>query len=339
MNYDSPVTRRILSHYDDVGVRYEIWSPEELTKRVPIYDISRFWPPMRPSQDAFWEKPEKKVTAAVFNPDAGFINDPQLSTRNLMRAAQAKGARFIFNQNVSGILTEHGRAGGIVLEKEDMVLAPVVVNAAGPHSSQINQMAGVEKTMNIKTRPLRHEVHHVPAPPGVDFWKQGFYTGDGDNGIYFRPETGNQILVGSEDPECDTRDWVQDPDNYSKDLTEAQYRAQVLRLARRIPALEVPNKPKGIVDLYDVSDDWMPLYDKSDLPGFYMAVGTSGNQYKTAPVVGKLMAKLITDCENGQDHDTHPIAFTLSHSKRPIDTRFFSRKRQINKESSFSVAG
>ena len=46
---------------------------------------------------------------------------------------------------------------------------------------------------------------------------------------------------------------------------------------------------KGVVALYDVSDDWIPIYDKSSLPGFYMAVGTSGNQFKNAPVAGMMM--------------------------------------------------
>ncbi|GAB5469420.1 MAG: hypothetical protein Kilf2KO_24500 [Rhodospirillales bacterium] len=38
-----------------------------------------------------------------------------------------------------------------------------------------------------------------------------------------------------------------------------------------------------MVDLYDASTDWISIYDKSALPGFYMACGTSGNQYKNAP--------------------------------------------------------
>ena len=42
-----------------------------------------------------------------------------------------------------------------------------------------------------------------------------------------------------------------------------------------------PNQHAGLVDLYDVSDDWIPIYDKSDLKGYYQAIGTSGNQFKT----------------------------------------------------------
>ena len=61
--------------------------------------------------------------------------------------------------------------------------------------------------------------------------------------------------------------------------------------------------------------------------------------YKTAPVVGKMMAELIMQCENGRNHDKDPVVFRLKHLKRDIDLKFFSRLRAINKESSFSVLG
>jgi sarcosine oxidase subunit beta len=57
------------------------------------------------------------------------------------------------------------------------------------------------------------------------------------------------ILVGSEDPECDPQEWVDDPDNFNRQITDAQYKAQVYRLARRIPSLRIPNKHIGIADL------------------------------------------------------------------------------------------
>jgi sarcosine oxidase subunit beta len=61
--------------------------------------------------------------------------------------------------------------------------------------------------------------------------------------------------------------------------TQEQWKLQVYRLAKRFPGLPIPNQPQGIVDLYDVSDDWLPIYDQSSLDGFYMAIGTSGNQF------------------------------------------------------------
>ena len=70
-----------------------------------------------------------------------------------------------------------------------------------------------------------------------------------------------------------------------------------------------------------------------------MACGTSGNQYKNAPIAGKLMAALIDYCQAGNDHDAAPLRFRLPYIDREIDAGFYSRKRPINKESSFSVLG
>jgi sarcosine oxidase subunit beta len=133
-------------------------------------------------------------------------------------------------------------------------------------------------------------------------------------------------------------EYIDDPDNYNKNFTE-QWTTQVIRKAQRINNLRVPNQPSGVVDLYDCSDDWIPIYDKSALNGFYMAVGTSGNQYKNAPVVGIMMSELISAVERGHDHDNDPVKFMMKYTKRKCDIGFFSRLRKINPDSSFSVVG
>jgi len=48
------------------------------------------------------------------------------------------------------------------------------------------------------------------------------------------------------------------------------------------------------VGRYDVADDWCPIYDKSSIPGYYMAIGTSGNQFKNAGVAGQVLVHTIT---------------------------------------------
>ena len=70
-----------------------------------------------------------------------------------------------------------------------------------------------------------------------------------------------------------------------------------------------------------------------------MAIGTSGNQFKNAPVAGAMMAELIETCEGGRDHDREPVQFRLAHIDRTVDVGFYSRRREINPESSFSVLG
>jgi sarcosine oxidase subunit beta len=340
--------RKVKKHYDAVGVAYREITIEEVKKMVPVYELKQHWPVRRPEDPKFWDESDKDLEGALFCPEGGYVNDPELSAHNIMRAAETHGAEFMFNAEVVDIRSEAGRVTGITLKDGTRIDAPVVVNVGGPHSYKINAMAeGVLEGCNIKTKALRHEVMHCPSPGDYDYLKYGFHTSDGDVGCYYRPEVGNMFLIGSEDPDCDPQEWV-DPDDFyagkggpgrDNQLSDAQWKAQCYRLAKRVPTLPIPHQPRGVVDLYDVSDDWIPIYDKSDLKGFYLAIGTSGNQYKNAPVVGAMMAELIDACEKGLDHDKAPFQFKMRYLGRNLDTGFFSRKREINPDSSFSVNG
>jgi sarcosine oxidase subunit beta len=329
----------VIRLYDQVGVAYEDWDLPMLKRKAPIYDIHSFWPPRPVDSDEFWEQPQDELTGAVFTPQSGYVNDPQLAAHNLRRAAESRGSRFLFERRVVEIRQGQGRVAGVTLEDGTRIDAPVVVNVAGPHSFVINRMAGVEDEMNIKTRALRHEVHHVPSPPSFDFEKYGHPTSDGDAGTYFRPEVGNKIAVGTEDPPDDPREWVDDPDHFDRNIMDVHWKTQVYRLARRIPELGIPNQPQGVVDLYDVSDDWIPIYDRSSLEGFYMAVGTSGNQFKNAAIAGHLMAELIVACRDRHDHDRKPLKVKGPYTGLTINVGSFSRLREVNLDSTFTVRG
>ena len=331
---------KCLKLFKEIGVEHEIWDQEKLKEMIPIYSHDQYDGTTRPDEDDhFWDKTGKKIEGAVYTPGSGYVSDPQLTSHNLQVAAEANGGEFLFNSEITEIRQQNGRVVGVTLKTGEQIDSPIIVNVAGPHSFVINRMADVEKEMNIKTRALRHEVHHVPSPEGYDFEKDGFHTSDGDNSIYFRPETGNTILIGSEDPLCDPKEWIADPDNYNQQVTESQWKAQVYRCARRIPQLKIPSRTSGVVDLYDVSDDWLPIYDKSALKGFYMAIGSSGNQFKNAPVAGHCMAELIDACEKGHDHEKDPVQVKSVYTGLELNMGFYSRNREINPNSSFSVNG
>ncbi len=329
---------KVLPHFDAIGIEYHLWPLDELRRRLPYLDPGLFGPPKRPDNPAFWDDAHGQIEGAIFVPESGYVSDPQLTAHNLQRAAEAQGAEFRFNTKVLAVDSAGGRVAGVRLSDGSVAAAPVAVNVAGPHSYVINQMAGVYDSMNIKTRALRHEVHHAPSPAGFDFEQSGYCMVDDDNGIYLRPETGNHILVGSGDPICDPREFV-DPDSYDTSVSESQWNAQMLRLNRRLPSVGVPRQRKGIVDLYDVSDDWIPVYDRTDLDGFYVAVGTSGNQFKNAGVAGHCMAELIEAVESGRDHDSDPLTVTGRYTSLELPMGAFSRNREINLNSSMSVHG
>ena len=331
--------KKVQPIYDEIGIKYQDWSLDELKENMPMLNTGAYWPPSLPDDEVFWQEPDEELPGAIFVPGEGYINDPILATHNLKRAAEAYGAEFLLGRKVVDVRRDEEKVLGITLDGNEEIDAPIVVNAAGPHSFIINQLAGIDKHMNLKTRALRREVHFVPAPEGVDYEEEGKVAVDIGNGIYFRPETGNLILVGSTDPDCDPREWIEDPDNYNRATTSERWKAQTYRLAKRFKDMKVPNQTQGIVDLYDVSDDWIPIYDKSDLKGFYMAIGTSGNQFKNAGPAGYLMAELIEYCEKGNDHDKEPLTTNGRYTGLALEVGFFSRLREVNPDSSFSVLG
>lgn len=327
----------VMASLDKLGVGYLELSPEDIKQYLPNPDLRAYFPQKLMGDPEFGKPTGERIHGAVYVPESGYVSDPKLSTHNVEMAARNVGADFLFKTEVIDILNKNGRVSGVALNGGKTIHSPVVINVAGPHSYLINRMAGIEDQMNIKTRALRVEVAHVPSPEDVDWENTGIITSDSDTGVYTRPETGNHFLIGSEEPKCDPLDYV-DPDNYRLDFTD-QARTQVMREAMRIPALPIPNQNQGVVDLYDVSDDWYPIYDKSNLPGFYLAIGTSGNQYKNAPAVGAFMSELIQHCENGKDHDTDPLQYRMKYINHTLNIGFFSRNREINKDSSFSVIG
>ncbi len=336
---EAAMYRQHLTFHDELGIPYEEWDAGTLRSKVPFYDVTAYYPPRRPDDEEFGTPSEKEHPGAVFLPHAGYVNDPQLATHNLQRAAETAGAAFEFNTEVVEIRREDDRVLGVTLKDGRAVNAPVVVNAAGPHSGAVNRMAGVASEMKVGTRPLRKEVHYLPFPASGRGLPYGRLASDDDVGVYSREEAGGLVLVGSLEPECDERQWVADPDDFNREVTDDQWKAQVYRMALRVPDLEIPNRSKGVVDLYDVTDDWIPIYDRSSLDGFYLAIGTSGNQFKTAPMVGKLMAELVVACESGHDHDRDPVTVRGPFTGHELNVGFYSRDREIYQESSFTVLG
>lgn len=322
----------------DLDIPFEEWDRAQILDRLPIYALDSFFPPRARDDEQFGQPNGRTIEGAVYWPNGGYVTDPALSSQNLADAARQHGGQFRLKAEVAEILKEGGKVKGVKLAGGEEIHAPIVVNVAGPGSAIVNEMAGVIDEMTIATRPLRQEVVHVPAPAGFDFEGSAPVVSDNDIGVYCRPEHGNHILVGSEDPECDPHQWTEDDKHYDRNFTE-QWTTQAMRYAQRVPTLGIPNRTRGVVDLYDASTDWIPIYDKSSIGGYYMACGTSGNQYKNAPIAGKLMAGIIDYCEAGNDHDTAPLQFTLPYIGRQIDAGFYSRKREINQESSFSVLG
>ena len=299
--------------YDRCGVPWSVWDATELTARG--IDPGRCWPPRNLDDPAFGAA--DGTLTALWTPDAGYVDDPALAATNLADTARARGVRFVFGAQVVGV------DDGVVLADGRHLRAAVVLNAAGPWSGELNRLAGVGEGWSVTTRPLRQEVHQVPHDP------VGTIVADLDLGTYTRPTPGGAMLLGGTEPECDELQWLDSPDDCSPYATSTVWEAQTTRVARRLPAVQVPGRPSGIAGVYDVTEDWTPIYDRTERDGFYVAIGTSGNQFKNAPLVGSFLAALI----RGE------TSYTGVHTGLTIDLEAFSRLRPRNAASTGTVMG
>jgi sarcosine oxidase subunit beta len=323
---DDPI-KRTVAEMQRLGIKASILSAEEVTGRFPFLDTASHFPPKPADDPAFLDPTGRRLDGAVFEEDAGYVVSPGLATHNLRLAAERDGVRFLLNREVTQVESVGSRRFRLRLMDGEAVESDAVVNAAGPHSSKVNRLAGV--TLPLEIRPLRREVHALANPrhdPGGGLKVP--VVGDLDGGIYFRPETGGRdLIVGSTDPECDTFDWVEDPDRFETGITDLYRQRQCMRLMKRFPEVRLGPR-RGLAAMYDVSvKDWYPIVDKTDLPGYYVCIGTSGSSFKTAPVLGRLTAEIVEACEGGRDTDGDPIQLSLPRIETTIDTRFLSRLR------------
>lgn len=329
---------RVLGLFDQVGVPYQLLDAAQLREAYPWLDPARHYPPKPVTSDEFWDDPEGEVGGYV-TPDSGFVDDPGYAAHNLATAARRTGVEFCFRAQVAAVRTNQDRVSGITLADGTRIDAPIVVNVAGPNSGQLNALADVQDDFAVSPRPLRVEVHTADPPAGFDTATgPGPLVADLDLGVYFRGTPSGELHLGGAEPACDPLDWVADPDDFNPRATRATFEAQLYRTARRLPEMSVPNKPNGIAALYDVTDDWIPIYDRTRLPGYYVAIGTSGNQFKNAPLVGDYVRTIIDACEGGLDHDETPASFHLARSGLDLDLSAYSRRRQPT-DSSNSVMG
>lgn len=322
--------------FDRAGIPYEIWDASVLRAQFPQLDPARHWPPKSLRGEEFWADSVDEI-GALWCPAGGYVDDPQLAAVNLADAARRHGVGFHFRRTVTAIDRDGGRVSGVVLSDGSRLDARVVVNVGGPWSTKLNALAGVGDDFTIAVQPMRQEVHAVDTTSAVS---EGLpVVADLDLGTYFRPTPGNAVLVGGAEPACDPLQWLDDADDADPHPTAEVFEAQVTRAARRLPALTVPPAPRGLAGVYDVAADWTPVYDRTALDGYYVAMGTSGNQFKNAPVAGQLMAALIEAVESGHDHDADPVSFTGAHTGLTFSLAAFSRKRAVNTESTGTVLG
>ena len=128
---------------------------------------------------------------------------------------------------------------------------------------------------------------------------------------------------------CDHREFERDPSGAATPALLASHLEELIGRARkRIKGFQLKNASCELA-YYDwtVADSY-PIIDRTDIDGFYVALGTSGSWFKAGPIIGYAAAELVERVERGADHDGKPLKVKLPHTKHSLDLAAFSRHRQ-----------
>ncbi len=184
---------------------------------------------------------------------------------------------------VTGILSQGGRATGIKLANGEEHHAPVVVNCAGPWAKEVGALAGID----VPVEPERHEalitegVEYLGIPMLVD------YRADGG---YFQQFRHNGQFIGcySPSPRVPGR---------SADSTFEFLAEMPRRMLKLVPALAQVKVIRQWAGSYEMTPDGNPVLDRAELGGFYVLGGMCGHGFMLGPAMGEAMAEFVRSGE------------------------------------------
>lgn len=255
------------------------------------------------------------IVAGLWGPTDGYI-DGHLYAGMLADLATAAGAVLRTRSRVIGAdrgSTRRHRLRTTTGEVE----CDIVVNAAGAWASEVGVLLGTD----IQLTPQRHQVVSMHLSRPLDYTMPSvvdYSPGSGREGLYFRHETSEQLLVGLHSEE--TVGAVADPNNWHVGVDDAFIEKLCELIPTRLPAFSDAALGRGWAGLYPVSPDGLPqvgpcVEDETVIA----ACGVGGFGIQVAPVMGRLVAEWVSG-ERSDALAEHPglrvgrASLTTSHS-------------------------
>jgi sarcosine oxidase len=266
---DSMLIKGVLSSIRQHSLHHELLSAEDLMRRFPVFHL--------PSQ-----------YQAVVQPDGGFLaTEPSIHA--MLALAKTAGAEIRSGETIGKI--EPGSAGVRIVTDRGRIDAGAAVVAVGPWIKSIlpelkaplrvtrQAMAWFSPRQPAMFQPGRFPVFLIESHHGMHY---GFPL-DGDGLVKVAKHHHNDETV---DPEaCDRTVSIAD---------ESLIRSA---LADHLPDAS-GRRVKAATCLYTVTPDGDFVIDS--LPGYphvVVASPCSGHGFKFAPVIGEILADLVTRCE------------------------------------------
>jgi sarcosine oxidase subunit beta len=231
----------------------------------------------------------KGLRGGTFSPEDGSIS-PLLTVNAFYRRAVELGVIFHFKERVSQIGVKDGKVIGVETNLAKYAAA-VVVDTAGPFSTELSLSAGVK----IQVVPDSHEgAITEPVKPFFQCMVVDIRPGPGSKNFYFYQNLHGQVIF------CITPD----PPIVGTDKGETatflpRVCARIVHLLPRLKNLRVRRTWRG---LYPMTADGSPLVGRNkQVEGLLHATGMCGQGLMLGPAIGEVVARMIADQITDED--------------------------------------
>ncbi len=251
-----------------------------------------------------------EAEAALYAPGAGIVCPYELTVAYAENAA-ANGARFFRNSRVLNIKKADG--GYIINTENETYAARAVVNCAGVHSDEINNMVSLEK---LEIIPRRGQYYLVDKSYSGAFTSTIFQlpTAMG-KGVLVAPTVDGTILIGP------TAEDITDKDDAR---TTAEGLASVLERAS-LTWNDIPQR--GFITTFSgirahcTKNDFV-LGEPGDAPLFFNAAGVESPGLSSAPAIGVYLAESIAQrLSAGENPHFDPIRHGIKKFREMDDAQ------------------
>ncbi len=271
------VLRKQIAMAHSFGVECDEISPHEAGEKYPI---------MRTDD----------LQGAIWLPGDGKANPADLCM-SLAKGARNRGVRMAEGVEVTGVITERGRAVGVQTAQGD-VRCEVLVNCAGQWARQFGQLAGV----NVPLYSAEHFYIVTGKIAGVHPMLPVMR--DPDGCIYYKEEVGGLVMGGFE-PKA--KPWKRDPipPTFQFELLDEdwdQFEPLMTAALHRTPCLETAE----IKMLLNGPESFTPdgnfiLGEAPELRNYFVCAGFNSAGIANSGGAGRLMAEWIVGGEPSAD--------------------------------------
>jgi sarcosine oxidase subunit beta len=219
------------------------------------------------------------VLAGTFHASDG-LADPNGAVAGYINNARRLGVRALTDSEVVGIETDRGRVKAVVT-RNGRLTCELIVNAAGPWSAVVSQMAGIP----LPVLPVRRQMLTTTPLPAIP---ASFpFVIDFRQSLYFHRE-GEGLFTGMSNP--------QQLPGFDESVDEEWEVVHLEAAIARLPLLAQASRAAHWAGLYEVTPDAHPIISRvPQLEGYVVVTGFSGHGFMHGPIAGLLTAEIILD--------------------------------------------